>query len=87
MHLLYLIPDVRSQVTFPVKGLMCRVEEMLSNYYDHFHSYHELDEEDCQQVEQLVFCSHRQVAHEAGSFLNERLLAEAENSSPTKKKG
>ncbi|XP_028401572.1 cohesin subunit SA-2-like [Dendronephthya gigantea] len=48
--------------------------------------YHELDEEDCQQVEQLVFCSHRQVAHEAGSFLNERLLAEAESSSPSKKK-
>ena len=57
-------------------------------YYTFFHySYGELDEEDCQQVEQLVFCSQRQVAHEAGSFLNDRLLSEAERSSPSKKKG
>ena len=38
-------------------------------------------------MEQLVFCSQRQVAHEAGAFLNDRLLAEVENSSPSKKKG
>ncbi|CAB3984799.1 cohesin subunit SA-2-like, partial [Paramuricea clavata] len=48
--------------------------------------YDELDEEDCQQVEQLVFCSQRQVAHEAGAFLNERLLNDAEKGSPSKKK-
>lgn len=48
--------------------------------------YGELDEEDCQQVEQLVFCSHRQVSHEAGYFLHERLLAEAESASPSKRR-
>ncbi len=38
-------------------------------------------------MEQLVFCSQRQVAHEAGAFLNERLLADVEKGSPSKKKG
>lgn len=52
-----------------------------------FRSYNELEEDDCQQVEQLVFCSQRQVAHEAGSFLNERLLVEVETNSPGKRKG
>ena len=50
-------------------------------------SYGELDEEDCQQVEQLVFCSHPQTAHEAGHFLHERILSNVESSSPSKKKG
>ena len=53
-----------------------------------FHcSYGELEEDECEQVEQLVFCNQRQVAHEAGAFLNDRLLSEAEKSSPSKKKG
>ncbi|XP_046853053.1 cohesin subunit SA-1-like [Xenia sp. Carnegie-2017] len=48
--------------------------------------YGELEEEDCEQVEQLVFCSERLVAQEAGAFLNARLLLEVEANSPTKKK-
>ena len=51
------------------------------------YSYGELEEEDCEQVEQLVFCSERLVAQEAGAFLNARLLLEVEANSPTKKKG
>ena len=50
-------------------------------------SYGELEEDECAQVGLLVFCNQRQVAHEAGAFLNDRLLSKAEKSSPSKKKG
>ena len=35
--------------------------------------YEKLDEEDCQQVQLLVFCTHKQVAHAAGQFLYKRI--------------
>ena len=50
-------------------------------------SYGELKKDECVQAGLLVFNSQHQVAHEAGAFLNDRLLSEAEQSSPSKKKG
>ena len=37
-----------------------------------------LDEEECQQVEFLVFCTSRNVAKAAGEFLKERLVMAAD---------
>lgn len=38
-----------------------------------------LDEEECQQVEFLVFCTSRNVAKAAGEFLKERLVMAADD--------
>ncbi|XP_032234908.2 cohesin subunit SA-1 isoform X2 [Nematostella vectensis] len=48
-----------------------------------------LDEEDCQQIQLLVFCTHRQVAHAAGEFLAKRIndAAEADLKASKSKKG
>nr|QIC49987.1 cohesin subunit SA-1 [Actinia equina] len=44
----------------------------------HMYQYDKLDEEDCQQVQLLVFCTHKQVAHAAGQFLYKRIKDAAE---------
>ncbi|XP_028518614.1 cohesin subunit SA-1 [Exaiptasia diaphana] len=51
------------------------------------YQYEKLDEEDCQQIQLLVFCTHRQVAHAAGQFLYKRIkdAADEQISSRSKK--
>ena len=43
-----------------------------------FYRNDKLDEEECQQVEYLVFCTSRNVAKAAGEFLKERLVMAAD---------
>ena len=45
-----------------------------------------LDEEECQQIEFLVFCTCRNVARAAGEFLKERLILAADEEIKTRSK-
>ena len=49
--------------------------------------YDVLEEEDCSQVEQLVFCDQRRIAHAAGEFLALRIIRLSLAASPKKIKG
>ena len=49
--------------------------------------YDVLEEEDCSQVEQLVFCDQRRIAHAAGEFLALRIIRLSLAASPRKIKG
>lgn len=50
--------------------------------------YDILEEDDCSQVEQLVFCDQRRMAHAAGEFLALRITRLSMEASPKKiKKG
>ena len=46
--------------------------------------YDVLDEDDCSQVEQLVFCDQRRMAHAAGEFLALRIIRLSIEASPKK---
>jgi len=50
------------------------------------HKYDVLEEDDCSQVEQLVFCDQRRMAHAAGEFLTSRILRLSIEASPKKLK-
>ena len=50
--------------------------------------YDALEEDDCSQVEQLVFCDQRGMAHAAGEFFSMRIVRLSLEASPKKlKKG
>ncbi|XP_066922254.1 cohesin subunit SA-2-like isoform X2 [Clytia hemisphaerica] len=51
------------------------------------YKYNVLEEEDCSQVEQLVFCDQRGIAHAAGEFLALRIIRLSLAASPKKIKG
>jgi len=51
------------------------------------YKYDVLEEEDCSQVEQLVFCDQRRIAHAAGEFLALRIIRLSLAASPRKIKG
>lgn len=46
--------------------------------------YDVLDEDDCSQVEQLVYCDQRRMAHAAGEFLASRIIRLSIEASPKK---
>ena len=48
------------------------------------YKYDALEEEDCSQVEQLVFCDQRRMAHAAGEFLALRIIRLSIEASPQK---
>ena len=45
-----------------------------------------LEDKDCENIYELVYHSHRQVAQAAGEFLNQKLFHKAEQPLPTSKK-